>query len=80
MDRYTLVFFKWITNKDLLYTQGTLLNVMWQPGWEGSLGENGYMCMAESLCCSSETITMLTTSYTAIQNKKVKKKQTTRTY
>ena len=25
--------------------QGTLLNVMWQPGWEGSLGENGYMCM-----------------------------------
>ena len=29
----------------LLYTQGTLLNVMWQPGWEGSLGENGYMYM-----------------------------------
>ena len=25
--------------------QGTLLNVMWQPGWEGSLGENGYMYM-----------------------------------
>ena len=23
--------------------QGTLLNVTWQPGWEGSLGENGYM-------------------------------------
>ena len=23
--------------------QGTLLNVMGQPGWEGSLGENGYM-------------------------------------
>ena len=23
--------------------QGSLLNVMWQPGWEGSLGENGYM-------------------------------------
>ena len=22
-----------------------LLNVMWQPGWEGSLGENGYMCV-----------------------------------
>ena len=21
----------------------TLLNVMWQPGWEGSLGENVYM-------------------------------------
>ena len=25
--------------------QGTLLNVMQQPGWEGSLGENGYMPM-----------------------------------
>ena len=24
---------------------GMLLNVMWQPGWEGSLGENGYMYM-----------------------------------
>ena len=22
-----------------------LVNVMWQPGWEGSLGENGYICM-----------------------------------
>ena len=25
--------------------QGTLLSVLWQPGWEGSLGENGCMCM-----------------------------------
>ena len=25
--------------------QGTLLNVMWQPGWEGSLEENGYICV-----------------------------------
>ena len=24
---------------------GTLLIVMWQPGYEGSLGENGYMYM-----------------------------------
>ena len=24
-------------------TQGILLSVMWQPGWEGNLGENGYM-------------------------------------
>ena len=23
----------------------TLLNVTWQPGWEGNLGENGYMYM-----------------------------------
>ena len=25
--------------------QGTLLNVIWHPGWERSLGENGYICM-----------------------------------
>ena len=25
--------------------QGALLNVMWQPGWERSLGKNGYMYM-----------------------------------
>ena len=25
--------------------EGTLLNVMWQPGQEGSLGENTYMFM-----------------------------------
>ena len=26
-------------------THGTLLNVMWQPECEGSLGENGYVYM-----------------------------------
>ena len=26
-------------------THGTLLNVVWQPGWEWSLGENGCMRM-----------------------------------
>ena len=29
--------------------QGTQLNVLWQPGWEGSLGENGYMHMYGSV-------------------------------
>jgi len=32
---------KWITNKDLEY--GTGNSAQWQLGWEGSLGENGYM-------------------------------------
>ena len=37
---------------------GTLLSLVWQPGGEGRLGENGYMYMlAESLCCLLETIT-----------------------
>ena len=25
--------------------QGTLLGIIWQPRWEGSLEENGYLCM-----------------------------------
>ena len=25
--------------------QGTLLNIMWHPGWKESLQENGYMYM-----------------------------------
>ena len=40
MDVYTLLYLKQITNKDVSIAHGTLLNVMWQPGWEGSLGEN----------------------------------------
>ena len=43
---YTLLYLNWKTNKDLYHiAHGTLLNVIWQPGWEGSLGENGYMYM-----------------------------------
>ena len=47
MDKYRLLCLKWITNKDPCYciAQGTLLTVMWLPGWEGSLGENGYRYM-----------------------------------
>ena len=39
MDMYTLLYLKWITNKDLLHHR-------WTPvfcGREGSLGENGHM-------------------------------------
>ena len=50
--------------------QGTLLNVMWQPGREGSLGRmDTCMCMVESLCSPLQTITMLLIGYTSIQNK-----------
>ena len=35
--------FKMDTNKELCIAQGTLLIVMWQPGWEASSGENAYM-------------------------------------
>ena len=32
-----------MTNKDLRTAHGTQLNVMWQPVWEGSFGQNGIM-------------------------------------
>ena len=43
INMYTLLYLKWITNRTYCIAQETLLNVMWQPGWEGSLRENGYM-------------------------------------
>ena len=56
----------------ILYSTGTLLSVLWQPGWEGSLGRtDACICMAGSLHCSPETITTLLIGYTPIQNKKL---------
>ena len=48
---------------------------MWQPGWEGSLGEkmDTCVCMAESLCCAPETIAALLIRYTPTENNKFKK-------
>ena len=60
MDMYTLLYLKWINDKNRCIAHGTLFSVMWQPRWEESLGENGYMyMMAESLCCTPETNTTL---------------------
>ena len=53
----------------------TLLNVMWLPDekavWRTM---DTCRCMAESLHCSPESITMLIIGSTTIQNKKLKKK------
>jgi len=43
MDMYTVLYLKWIIKKIYCIAHGTLLNVMWQPRGEGSLGENGHM-------------------------------------
>ena len=55
---------------------------MWQPGWVGDLGEIGYMYiyMAESLHHLPETIAVLLTGYTPIQNKKFKVKKKKKVY
>ena len=60
MDMYTLLYLKWIINMDLLDRQGTLLNVLWQPRWEGIWGRiDTCIHMAESLHYSPEIITPL---------------------
>ena len=39
--------------------QGTLLNIMWQPRWKGNWGRmDTCVCVAQSLCCALETITV----------------------
>ena len=43
IDMYTLLYLKWITNKDLLCSTVNSAHVMWQPGWEGGLGDSGYI-------------------------------------
>ena len=61
--------FKMDNQQDLLYSTGNSAQCMWQPGWEGSLGENGTcMCVSESLCCSPETFTTLLIVYVCVQS------------
>ena len=71
-DMYTLLYLKWITNKITNRARGTLLNVMWQPGWQRGFGGriDTYLCMAETLCCSPVTITTLLIGYALIKKKK----------
>ena len=72
MHMYTLLYLKWITHKNRVYS-------MWNPAqcyvvaWMGgSLGENGYMHMYD---CSPETVITLLISYIWLQNKKFKEKK-----
>ena len=73
MDMYTLLYLKWVTNKDLLYSTWNSAQYYVAAGWEGVWGRmETCICMAESLCCSPETITILLISYTLIQEKSSK--------
>ena len=71
MDMYALLYLKWITNKDLLYSTQNSAHYSVEAWREGNLGEGGYMSKYESLPCSPETITTLLIGYTPIQNKKL---------
>ena len=45
VDMYTLLYLKWITNKDLLYSTGNSAQCYVAVWMEESLGESGYMYM-----------------------------------
>ena len=45
MDIQTLLYLKWITNKDLLYSSGNSAQWYVEAWMERSLMENGYMDM-----------------------------------
>ena len=66
VDMYTLLYLKWITNKDLLYSTGISDQRYVARSLDGR-GAWGRMdtcvCTAESLCCPPETITTLLIGY-----------------
>ena len=67
---YTLLYSKWTTNKDILYSTWNSAQG-YVAGWvlEGSWGRmDTCIYMAESLCCPPETIEKLLISYTLIQH------------
>ena len=70
MDMYILLYLKWITNKDLLYSIGSSIQCSVISCMEGESGGrmDTCICMAESLHCSPETITALLIGYILIQN------------
>ena len=74
MDMYTLLYLKWISNKDLLYSTWNSVQCYVAAWMGGELGRE-CICMAESLRCSAETITALLISYTPIQNETLKKRK-----
>ena len=51
VNRYTLLYLKWITNKALLYSTRNSLQCYVAAEWEGVWGRmDTSMCMGESFC------------------------------
>ena len=68
INMYTLLYFKWIIKKVLLYSAGNSIQcyvASWMGGESGG-GMDTCICMAESLPCPTETVTTLLVSYTPI--------------
>ena len=76
-DMYTLLYLKWITNKDLLYSTWNCLCLMLCGSLDGRgvWGEWTHVYIWLSpfmLCCSLETVILLI-CYTPIKNKKLQR-------
>ena len=63
INMYTLLYLKWITNKNPLYSKRNSASLDGRGVW-GRM--NTCICMAESLCCPPETITTFLTGYAPI--------------
>ena len=71
MDMYSLLYLKWITNKDLLKSTGNSAQchvAAWMGGEFGGEWIHVHVWLSPSLCCSSEIITTLLIGYTPVQN------------
>ena len=76
MDMFTLLCFKWITNKDLLYrTQNSAQChvAAWVGGTFGGEWRYVSVCLSPFVVCLK--LTTLLTGYSPIQNKKFKRKK-----
>ena len=58
INMYTLLYLKWVTTRSRCGAQGNLPHVVWQPGREKSLGENGART-GESFCCPETVLKCL---------------------
>ena len=70
----TLLYLKWVINKDLFYSAGNSAQCYVAAWMGGRFRGNGYIyiCVAESLQCSPETTSTLFIGYTQYTNKKFK--------
>ena len=66
MDMYTPLYFNWTTKKDLLYSTGNPAQCYVAAKMRREVWGRMDTCirLAESLYCSSETVTALVTGYT----------------
>ena len=61
INMYTLLYFKWLANRGLLYSTGNSARCYVAAWMQGSLGEKGCVPIL-SLCCAPEIITLLISS------------------